>query len=175
MARTLTEEILEKHLATDPELSAAIDAVYEQVGAGMAEAAEEYHRRHMTASMGILTVYDPRTAHDLIRPIRKAIHGKTVVEIGAGIGVLAIEMCRYSPKVIAIESDPAWSWVFTQHLYERKPANLTWVFGRAEEIAEWVRADVAVIATRSGREAMLQVAKRMAPEVIEMYAATRGA
>lgn len=167
--RTISDEIMRRHLATDPELGAAIDAVYSKIGDRLAERQEEYHRRHMVESLCCLTVYDPQTAAELIRPIRARIIGKTVVEIGAGVGVLSIALCRYCPKVIAIEADPGWSWIFTKHLYVRKPPNLTWIFGRAEEVADWVRADVAVIATHSGQEAMARVARRIANEVIELY------
>ena len=67
---------MEKHLATDPELSAAIDAVYAEIGETMVEAQEDYHRRHMVESLTVLTIYDPKTAAELIRPIRKAIAGR---------------------------------------------------------------------------------------------------
>jgi hypothetical protein len=81
------------------------------------------------------------------------------------VGFLAIEMARHASSVVAIESDPGWSWVFTQTLYRKKPPNLTWIFGTAESVADMVRGDVAIICTRSGHRAMRAVAERMAPRV----------
>lgn len=130
---------------------------------------ENYHNKHQTASLGVLTVLNPLDARKIVKPLRARILNKTVVEIGAGIGYLALALARYSPSVFAIESDPAWSWIFMHHLYELKPAHLTWIFGRAESVAPWLRADVAIIVTRSGHEEMQQVARRMAPIVIDVY------
>ena len=75
-------------------------------------------------------------------------------------------MARRARSVIAIEVDPAWSWVFTRSLYAHKPPNLTWVFGDARQIAKWVRADVAVVFTRSGVKEMQKIAEQMAPRVV---------
>ena len=49
------------------------------------------------------------------------IDGKRVIEVGAGVGFLAIEMAKRAKSVIAIECDPAWSWIFTQPLQLHKP------------------------------------------------------
>ncbi len=155
--------------ALGPEhLPAAIDAIYADLEGS--EAAEDYHRRHMTSSMGILTVARPEEARLLVKPIRHRILNKSVVEIGAGVGLFALEMARYANQVIGIESDPAWSWAFVNHLHHAKPEKLTWIFGRAETVSRFIEADVAVILTHSGHTDMLAVARRMAPEVIDYYA-----
>lgn len=166
-SRFIPQEIIEAQLASDPELSAGIDAVYAALEDRMS--VEEFHRRHMTQSLGILTVTNPATARRIVKPLRARLLNKTVVEVGAGVGFLALEIARYSPRVFAIESDPGWSWLFTQFLYDKKPSHLTWIFGRAEEVSSWLRADVAIIATRSGHDAMRRVAGWMAKEVIEVY------
>jgi len=77
-----------------------------------------------------------------------------------------MEMARFAKQVYAIEADPAWAWVFTECLYQKKPSNLTYIFGTAESVANIIRGDVAVIFTRSGYEAMMAVADRICPEVI---------
>ena len=126
----------------------------------------KYHERHGIPSLLILTQHDPRTAVQSVAAFKDKIIGKTVVEIGAGVGYLALEMARYATRVFAIEADPAWSWVFTRALYAHKPENLTWIFGTAESVADFIKADIAVVFTRSGIPGMKQVAAKMAPVVI---------
>lgn len=148
-------------------LNKAIECVYE-MGEGSPQV-HEYHRRHGTPSLLILTVFNQREAAKLCKSVFYEIYGKTVIEIGAGVGFLALEMAKHAKRVYAIESDPAWSWTFTQHLYREKPQNLTWIFGRAEEVCEWLRGDVAIIVTRSGHLKMGFLGRLMAPKVIDVY------
>ena len=77
-----------------------------------------------------------------------------------------MELARRARMVYAIEADPAWTWVFVKHLIERKPANLTWIFGAAETVADFVRADIAIVYTRSDVEGMMALGARIATEVI---------
>ena len=130
------------------------------------EDVEAYHQRHGTQSLCILTVCDKRSAMKEAESLLYEIYGKTVIEIGAGVGLLAIYMARVAKHVYAIEVDPAWSWAFTRELYRKKPENLTWIFGTAESVAPWLRGDVAIIYTRSGQGAMESVAKRMCPKTV---------
>lgn len=134
------------------------------------EAAMAYDERHNVSALGILTVTDRDTAKRIAQALAPSVRGKTVIEIGAGIGLLALELASYARRVFAIEADPAWSWVFVEHLYERKPPNLSWVFGAAEEFAGLLRGDVAIFCTRSGRESMRKAAGLFAPVVIDVYA-----
>ena len=154
-----------RSVSNSTETETLIDPVYEAL-----EGREDlaiYHDRHGTASLLILTQHSPQIARETVRLLLASdIEGKRVVEIGAGVGFLAIEMAKVAESVVAIEADPAWSWIFTKSLYRHKPANLTWVFGAAESVAEWVRADVAVVMTNSGIDAMRAVALQMAPHVI---------
>lgn len=163
----IPEEVIAEYLSADPELNAGIDAVYRALEG--IETVDDYDQRHMTASLGVLTALSPKGARRIVRPLRGIILNKTVVEIGSGVGYVALELARYSPKVFAIESDPAWSWLFTKHLYATKPPHLTWIFGRAEEVSQWIKADIAIIVTRSGHERMNSIARRMAPVVIDVY------
>lgn len=148
-------------------LGQAIEHVY-----GILEGGEDvnaYHFRHQIEALLILTILDKRTAKREAARLRERIHGRTVVEIGAGVGLAACEMARYAKRVYAIEADPAWTWVFTRELYRSKPPNLTWIFGTAESVQDFIKADIAVMFTRSGTEQMARAALRMAPSVLHVY------
>ena len=118
-----------------------------------------YHARHGTPSIQILTQHNPHAARETGDKLAEWIRGKDVIEIGAGVGFLALELARHAKSVIAIESDPAWSWVFTRSLYRHKPKNLTWIFGSAETVAGQIRGDICLILTRSGPEQMREIGK----------------
>lgn len=130
---------------------------------------ENYHLRHSTESAMILTNYDDERASYIADYLRERTEGKLVVEIGAGIGLLACHVALNARKVYAIEVDPAWTSAFLGYLYHYKPANLTFIFGRAED-APPICADVAFFCTHSGRESMYRAATKFAPEVIDVYA-----
>lgn len=162
------EQGIENILQDKPEmLGACLDAIYQQLDG--AEAVEEFHKRHMTSSCGVITVYTKEKVKFLVSLLAPEIQDKVVVEIGAGVGLLAIGMATIAKQVFAIESDPAWSWAFTKVLYDIKPPNLTFIFGRAETMVGKLMADVAIIITRSGHEEMQKVAKELAPKVIDIY------
>lgn len=130
---------------------------------------ENYHNRHGTQSACILTNYDDEHAALVTDYLRERIAGKVVVEVGAGIGLLACHMAMEAKRVYAIEVDPAWTASFIWCLYTKKPPNLSFIFGKAEE-APHIAADVAVFCTHSGRESLHLAASRFAPVVIDVYA-----
>jgi hypothetical protein len=145
-------------------LHATIEGIYDtQEGS---EEVEDFERRHEIRSLGILTVLNAHEAEVEVVRMAPWITGKRVVEIGAGVGLLAVALARVARSVVAIEVDLAWSWTFVEHLYRAKPPNLTWVFGRAEEVAGWLRADVAIVYTRSDVEGMRTLAGKFAPLVL---------
>ena len=125
-----------------------------------------YMDRHGVNSLCVLTVDSYRDALQEIEKLWPRIKGKIVVEIGAGVGMLAIQMAKFAKRVYAIEADPAWAWVFTDALYAVKPANLTYIFGRAQEMVGILKADVAVIYTNSDVGGMAKLASEFAPAVI---------
>lgn len=149
------------------ELGATLDAFYNQMEGN--PALEEYHARHNTQSAGILTIYDDERAALTADYLRPRVAGKIVVEIGAGIGLLACHIALDARRVYAIEVEPAWASTFIAFLYRQKPPNLTFIFGKAEE-APPIAADVAYFCTHSGRESMYLAATRFASEVIDVYA-----
>ena len=146
------------------EVGTLIDMAYDALEG--AEDLMRYHKLHGTPSLLILTRYSPEIAIETARLLKPDIEGKVVIEIGAGVGFLAIEMAKVAKQVFAIEVDPAWTWIFTHSLYAHKPSNLTWIFGLAETMIPFLHGDVAVVFTRSGIKEMKAIAEKLAPRVI---------
>ena len=145
----------------------AIEAVYAGLEYMMPPSrVAEFFNRHGVESMQVLTVTCEHDAALEVSRFKERIRDKTVVEIGAGTGYLALEMAKHAKTVWAIEADPVWSWVFTLELYLKKQPNLTWIFGTAESLIGQLHADIAVVYTRSGKKAMLKAASGLADEVI---------
>ena len=157
------EEMNTEHLIQN-DTSVLIDMAYDALEG--AEDLIKYHRAHGTPSLLVLTQYSPEIAQNMARLLEKEILGKVVIEIGAGVGFLAIELARKAKQVFAIEVDPAWSWVFTHSLYAHKPPNLTWIFGKAETMVGHIHGDIAVVVTHSGIEELQDVALQFAPVVL---------
>ena len=143
---------------------ANINRVYETMDGS--DAVMRYHDRHGVNALLVLTVDNYYTALAEIEQLWRRVKGKVVVEIGAGVGMLAIQMAKFAKQVYAIEADPAWSWVFTESLYGIKPPNLTFIFGSAQTMLGLIHADVAITYTRSDIPGMLGLAGKFAPEVI---------
>jgi len=149
----------------DAKAEEAIETIYERNQGN--EAMEDFFERHGIASMAILTITSQRAAEIELAHFKERIAGKIVIEIGAGVGFLAMETARYAKQVFAIEVDPSWSWVFCEFLYALKPENLTWIFGTAESVSDILRGDVAVVYSRSGLEQMRKLARKMCPRTIQ--------
>lgn len=148
--------------------SGAVSIAYEAMDGS--EASMRYSERHGVESAAILTVYEDKHATQIARYLAPRIEGRTVVEIGAGVGLLALHLGDYAKRVFAIEVEPVWSWLFVEYLYERKPKHVSYLFGMAEEFAGLVHGDVALFCTHSGRAAMREAAVLFAPEVIDVHA-----
>lgn len=147
-------------------LKGMLDYYYESMEGS--EMLRGYHERHGTESALILTVYDDERAALVAEYLRPRIEGKVVVEVGAGIGLLACHLAQYALRLFAIEVDPAWTSSFLAVLYHKKPENLTFIFGRAED-APPINAEVALFCTHSGHESLRAAASRFAPTVIDVY------
>lgn len=133
------------------------------------EASLAYSERHGIQAQAVLTVTDDETAALVAEHLAPRINGKTVVEIGGGIGLLAMHMGRYAKRVYCIEANPMWSWAFTVALLNQKPRNVSFLFGTADEFLGVVRGDVAIYCTHSDVQGMGLVARQFAPEVIDVY------
>lgn len=125
-----------------------------------------YDERAGVRSKHYLTILDPRDTDWIVARVRDRIAGRVVVEIGAGVGVLACEIARYARRVFAIEADLGWTWTFARHLYQIKPANLTFIADSADNLVDVLRADVAIVVTGSDEDNLRALAGRFAPEVI---------
>jgi len=133
------------------------------------EILEQYSDRHDIKSAGILTIYDDEAAALVALSIAPQIEGKTVIEIGGGIGLLALHMGHIAKRVYCIEANPIWSSCFLAALLADKPKNVSYLFGAAEEFQGQIRGDVAIFCTHSGINSMKAVASKFAPVVIDVY------
>src|SRR3990172_2718507 len=101
-----------------------------------------------------------RTAHT-----QPTLKDMTVIEIGAGLGYLAVEMAKVCKHVFAIETDPMFSHEFAQKLYAEKPANLTWIFDTARPAMSrmcggWLPAgDLVLVVTGSDEVRLRKLAE----------------
>jgi predicted RNA methylase len=133
------------------------------------EVLEDYSARHGIKSAGVLTVYDDEVAALVALSIAPQIEGKTVIEIGGGIGLLALHMGHIAKRVYCIEANPIWASCFLAALLANKPKNVSYLLGAADEFLGQIKADVAVFCTHSGVESMKLVAAQFAPVVIDVY------
>jgi predicted O-methyltransferase YrrM len=99
----------------------------------MLEAYSAFAERHNIRSAPILTVIEDETAELLCERLAPRIAGRTVVEIGGGIGILSLAMASVATRVFCIEANPMWAACWTQILLEKKPRNMNYLFGAADE------------------------------------------
>ncbi len=144
-----------------------LDQVYGAMdGSDVAEACAD---RHGIKSAAVLTVYDDETADLIASLLEPRIAGKTVIDVGGGIGLLALHLGLVAKRVYCIEANPMWSWVFATSLLRQKPKNVSFLFGAADEFVGEIKADVALLCTHSDVAGMRSIASRFAPEVIDVY------
>ncbi len=149
------------------ELREEIERIYESLEGD--EDVENFMQRHNIKSLGILTMYEPTRATKAVSMFGDSLRNKVVVEIGAGVGIAAIELAKVAKHVYAIEADPAWSWLFTRYLYQKKPTNLTWIFGNAEDMIGKIKADTTIIFTHSDTTNLQLLGLKFAPKSILAY------
>lgn len=128
-----------------------------------------YQERHGIKSLPTLTVANDEVADSIVSWLRPRLEGKTVVEIGGGIGLLSLHMGFIAKRVFCIEANPMWATAFTAALLVAKPPNVSYLFGGAEEFEGIIKADVAVFCTHSGVSPMANLAAKFAPVVIDVY------
>lgn len=154
-------------LSVDSTTAALLDQFYDQFDG--CDDMEEYARRHKIDSLDVLTVYDDKTASEVAAFLQPRIKDKVVVEIGAGIGLLACHLAIYAKHVYAIEANPIWASCFAVALLKQKPINCTYILGAASEMNGLLRADVALFCTHSGAASMRASGLLFAGEVIDVY------
>jgi hypothetical protein len=135
----------------------------------MSVAYSSFAERHNIRSAPILTVMEDDTAKSICALLARRIAGKKVVEIGGGIGLLSLAMASVAQRVYCIEANPTWAAAWTQILVEKKPRNMSYLFGAADEFVGCIRADVAVVCTHSDVQGMKLLGSQFAPEVIDVY------
>lgn len=143
-----------------------IDEIYEEwhSSESFRNLVEEYHKDGKY--LLIITILDEKDACEEVAKFCPYIKDKVVVEIGAGVGFLALEMAKHAKEVYAFELDPAWSWDFVKtHLY-KKPKNMNFVFGDARNFTEKMKADVVVIYTGSDIDEFIRIARSFDPKVV---------
>ncbi|OWK42092.1 hypothetical protein FRUB_04170 [Fimbriiglobus ruber] len=91
------------------------------------------------------------------------------MEIGGGIGLLALHMGMYAERVYCIEANPIWSSSFIASLLVNKPKHVSYLFGSADEFAGQIKGDVALFCTHSGLDSMKDAAAMFAPIVFDVY------
>lgn len=128
-----------------------------------------YSERHGIDSAAVLTVTEDEMAAAIAEHLAPRIEGKTVIEIGGGIGLLAMHMGQYAKRVYCIEANPMWSMTFAHLLLREKPRNVSFLFGAADEFLGQIKGDVAVYLTHSDVDGMGLVASQFAPVVIDFY------
>ena len=133
------------------------------------EILQRYMERHGINSAGVPTVLDDNHAMLIAERLRPRIEGKTVVEIGGGLGLLALHMGHVAKRVYCIEASPLWASSFVAALLEQKPRNVSYLFGAADEFLGAIKGEVAIYCTHSDVRGMRLVAQQFAPVVIDVY------
>jgi hypothetical protein len=152
-------------------MSASLPEMLDKVYVSMdgSQDAMRYSERHGVKSAAILTIYDDGMADAIASHLAPRIEGRVVVEVGGGIGLLAFHMAQYARRVFCIEANPMWSWTHAVVLLKRKPKNVSYLFGAADEFAGLIHGDVALFCTHSDTDGMRRESERFAREVIDVY------
>jgi|SRR6185312_5522608 len=151
----------------DTALSFILDQVYRTYESS--KSLNAYLQRHNINSLQVLTVYDDETASTIAAYLAPRITGRTVIEIGGGIGLLAFHLGLYAKRVYCIEADPNWSWTFVACLLDRKPKNVSYLFGAADEFIGQIHGDIAVFCTHSDAAGMREIGYKFSQNVIDIY------
>lgn len=125
--------------------------------------------RHGIRSAAMLTVFDDEMADMLADYLAPRIAGKVVVEVGGGLGLLGCHMAYHAERVYCIEANPIWTAGFVAALIDKKPKNLSYLFGSADQFYGLLRAHVALFCTHSGVASMREAAGQFAPTVIDVW------
>jgi precorrin-6B methylase 2 len=133
------------------------------------EVSSAYAHRHEIHAAPTLTVTSEEIAAAIADRLEPRIRGKTIVDVGGGTGLLAVHLARVARRVFVIEANPIWTAAWLDLYHRRKPKNLSYLFGSASEFVGVVKADVAVVVTHSGLASMMEVAGKLATEVIDVY------
>jgi hypothetical protein len=148
-----------------------MEELLELSGQAMGRSREEidYAERHGIKALPRLTVVDDEIAAAIAEHLAPRIRGKTVIDVGGAYGMLGYHLAEVAQRVIVIEANPTWCVSYLTILHARKPANLAYIFGAAQQLVELIEADVAVVATHSDVGGMMALARSFAPVAIDIY------
>jgi hypothetical protein len=132
-------------------------------------ALEAFAEWHGITAAPNLTIIDDEIAGLIVERLEPRIADKTIIEIGGGIGLLSLHMATVAKKVYCIEANPMWAFAFAELLLKRKPKNLSYLFGAADQFVGDIRADLAIVCTHSGLASMMSTAKLFAPITVDFY------
>jgi predicted O-methyltransferase YrrM len=94
---------MEGSMVDGPELQRQFSEIYDNMK--RSEAAMAFSERHNIRSAPVLTVVDDETAALITERLAPRIEGRTVVEIGGGIGLLSLHMASIAKRVYPSSSD----------------------------------------------------------------------
>lgn len=114
----------------------------------------------------ILTNYNKEKVEKEVSKYKFYLNGKDVIEIGAGIGLLAIEVAKFAKYVYAFELDPAWSWIFVTENFYDKPDNMSFIFGDVRDFAYVLNVDLVIIYAYASKKYFTNIAKIFASSII---------
>jgi precorrin-6B methylase 2 len=145
--------------------------ILSQIGRGMrwSETANAYAARHGIDAAPYLTVVDDEIAAAVAHILEPRTRDKVVVDVGGGTGLLALHVAASARRVFVVEANPVWAACWIDLFHKRKPKNVSYLFGAASEFIDYIKADVAIVATHSDVRAMMSTARQFAPEAIDIY------
>ena len=146
-------------------------AMFEALGKDLSRSPimDHYATRHAIKTAPNLTIRDDEIAHLTASYMHDRIAGKTVVEIGGGLGLLALHLGFSAQRVFCIEANPIWAATFTETLLQHKPKNVSYLFGSADEFIGHIRGNVAIFCSHSGISDLTRLARQFAPTVIDVW------
>jgi 2-polyprenyl-3-methyl-5-hydroxy-6-metoxy-1,4-benzoquinol methylase len=139
------------------------------LAAHRSETGQAYARRHGVRSAPNLAVMSDEIADLVTKYLQPRIQDKVVVDVGGGLGILAMHMATFASKIFVIEANPSWAVAYAEFLHAEKPANMSFCWGAAQEFIGQIRADVAIVTTHTDVSGLMSIAAQFAPDAIDIF------
>ncbi|MCE4606648.1 MAG: hypothetical protein F7B59_04855 [Desulfurococcales archaeon] len=127
-------------------------------------------------STHILTVTRPVNAVKAAVKLRRYVKGRTVLEVGAGVGLLASELSKHTKLTVAVELDPLWAYGYYKYVYptvlrDRRP--LLFLVGDAFTLERLnARFDIGLYVGLSQAREFLELLGKLSNRVIHLTPTT---